>query len=116
MRLRLKEARLRSSLKQNELADLIHVSRQAYSLYERGKRRPSWETMIALAKALNVSTDFLLGLSEDPNPSLKLDPREQEIVRTYHRLDERGKGMIDITLQEQSRYIVSAEDGGNQSA
>ena len=72
--------------------------------------------MIALAKALNVSTDFLLGLSEDPNPSLKLDPREQEIVRTYHRLDERGKDMIDITLQEQSRYIVSAEDGGNQSA
>ncbi len=114
MQLRLKEARQRSGMKQNELADLIHVSRQAYSLYERGKRRPGWETMIALSKALNVSTDFLLGLSDDPGPAFSLDPREQKIVRAYHKLDERGKDMIDITLQEQSRYIVPFESGKDQ--
>ena len=116
MKLRLKEARQRSGLKQNELAAMIHVSRQAYSLYERGERRPGWETMIALAKALNVTTDFLLGLTEDPNPALTLDPREQEFVRTYHRLDERGKDMIDITLREQSRYSTVTENDEDQSS
>ena len=104
MNLRLKEARLQQGLSQSELADLAHVSRQAYSLYERGLRRPNWETMIVLVKALGVSTDYLLGLTEDPFPALPMDTREREILKTYHLLDERGKEMIDITLKEQSRY------------
>lgn len=109
MYLRLKEARQRKGLLQNELAELIHVSRQAYSLYERGRRRPNWETMIAMAKALDVSTDYLLGLSDEPAPALALDHREQEFVRAYHNLDERGKNMVDVTMREQTRYI-SAQD------
>ena len=62
MKLRLKEASQRKGLKQIELAELIHITRQGYSLYERGERRPDLETMIALAQALEVSTDYLLGL------------------------------------------------------
>ena len=108
MHLRLKEARQRKGLLQHELAELVHVSRQAYSLYERGLRRPNWETMIAMAIALDVSTDYLLGLCDEPAPRIALDPREQEIIRTYQKLDERGKDMIDITLREQSRYALSS--------
>ena len=104
MNLRLKEARRQKGLSQSELADLAHVSRQAYSLYERDLRRPNWETMIILAKALDVSVDYLLGLTEDPFPAVRMDAREREIIKTYHMLDERGKEMIDITLKEQSRY------------
>ena len=110
MNLRLKEARRQKGLSQSELADLAHISRQAYSLYERNKRRPDWETMIVFAKALDVSVDYLLGLTEDPFPAVPMDPREREIVRTYHLLDERGKDMIDITLKEQSRYVSLPEE------
>ncbi len=110
MNLRLKEAREQKGLSQSELADLAHVSRQAYSLYERDLRRPNWETMIVLAKALGVSVDYLLGLSEDPFPAVTLDAREREVIRTYHLLDERGKEMIDITLKEQVRYASSPEE------
>ena len=105
MELRLKEARQRKGIQQNDLADLVHVSRQAYSMYERGLRRPNWETMIELAKTLEVSVDYLLGLTEDPRPSYPLDSREREALKTYHQLDERGKNMIDITLKEQIRYV-----------
>ena len=104
MNLRLKDARQRKGLSQNDLADTIHVSRQAYSLYERGLRRPNWETMIDMAKVLEVSVDYLLGMTEDPCPPVPMDTREREVVRAYHLLDERGKDMIDITLKEQSRY------------
>ena len=65
MNLRLKEARRRKGLSQSELAELAHVSRQAYSLYERDLRRPNWETMAVFAKALGVSVDYLLGLTDD---------------------------------------------------
>ena len=110
MNLRLKEARRQKGLSQSELADLAHVSRQAYSLYERDLRRPNWETMIVLAKALGVSVDYLLGLSVDPYPAVPMNAREREIVRTYQLLDERGKEMIDITLKEQSRYVSLPEE------
>ena len=115
MNLRLKEARLRKGLSQNELADLAHITRQAYSLYERDLRRPNWETMIVLAKALGVTVDYLLGLTEDPFPAIPMDIRDREMVRAYHLLDERGKDMIDITLKEQSRY-AAAEDGTDQDS
>ena len=110
MNLRLKEARQQKGLSQSELADLAHVSRQAYSLYERDLRRPNWETMIVLAKALGVSVDYLLGLSEDPFPSVTLDAREREVIRTYHLLDERGKETVNSILKEQVRYGSSPEE------
>ena len=110
MYLRLKEARQRKDLGQNDLADLVHVSRQAYSLYERGLRRPNWETMIALAGVLDVSVDYLLGLTEDPGPAAPLDVREREVIKAYHMLDQRGKNMIDVTLKEQIRYVTAPEE------
>ena len=111
MNLRLQEARERKRLSQKALADLAHVSPQAYSMYERDLRRPDWETMILLARVLGVSVDYLLGLTEDPFPPIPMDPREREIARSYHMLDERGKQTIDVTMKEQIRYITSAENG-----
>ena len=47
-------------LSQAELAQRIRVSPRALGMYEQGRREPSAETMVALAEALEVTTDFLL--------------------------------------------------------
>jgi transcriptional regulator with XRE-family HTH domain len=47
------------------LADAIHVSPSALSQYARGHATPSLEVLAALAKALNVSLDYLV-LGEEP--------------------------------------------------
>lgn len=47
-----------------ELAKNIYMSPSAVSSYKTGHRQPNFEILRSIALALNVSTDFLLGLSD----------------------------------------------------
>ncbi|MBQ3442088.1 MAG: helix-turn-helix transcriptional regulator [Selenomonadaceae bacterium] len=59
---RLKRARQALGLTQKQLGDLIQVSPQGFSLYERGERDVSVPTIIRLAKVLNMNGNQILGL------------------------------------------------------
>lgn len=50
---------------QTAVADAIGVSKQCVSDYKSGKSVPSLETLFLLCKVLDVSADFLLGLSDE---------------------------------------------------
>jgi transcriptional regulator with XRE-family HTH domain len=50
----LKTARILKELTQEELADKINISREAYSGYEQGRRRPCYETLILICEVLEV--------------------------------------------------------------
>jgi len=58
---RLRETRIQKKLTQQALADKIKVELRTYQRYEQGSREPSFATLLALADALDVSTDYLLG-------------------------------------------------------
>lgn len=62
---RIKERRDAADLSQKNLADLIDVSPSAVNQYEKGEKVPSTETLLKLAKALGVTTDYLLGASKE---------------------------------------------------
>lgn len=59
--LRLKELRLQNKLTQQELGEIVHVSKVSISGYERGDRSPDRDTLTALADYFGVSIDYLLG-------------------------------------------------------
>lgn len=61
---KLKMARLRAGLTQEELAEKIGVSRGSIARYELGEMEPKLENLIALSEILDISTDYLLGLSK----------------------------------------------------
>ena len=58
---RLKDLREDADQTQAEIADILGISRQHYSLYERGKRELPMHHFITLAKFYNVSLDYLVG-------------------------------------------------------
>jgi len=58
---RLREAREARSLNQTELAKLANLQPAAIGHFEKGRRKPSFANIRALARALNVTSDFLLG-------------------------------------------------------
>lgn len=58
---RLKELRERKIITQQTLADLLGLTRQAISLYEKGKREPKYVDLLKLSNYFNVSVDFMLG-------------------------------------------------------
>jgi len=61
---RLKSVRKAQKRSQKELADLLDVTVRGYQYYEDGTHEPSYDRLVTLAKYLNVSTDYLLGLTE----------------------------------------------------
>ncbi len=66
---RLKEAREARRATQQDLATLAGVETMQISRYERGLGLPAAETIVALATALKVTTDYLLlGKSAEAEP------------------------------------------------
>lgn len=57
---RLKAKRRALKLSQAQLAKAVQISMSYYGNIERGNRIPSVDTLVALANALEVSTDYLL--------------------------------------------------------
>ena len=63
---RLKYLRSSEHLTQTQLANAIFCSQRAYSHYETGQRDIPTQTLIRLADFYNVSVDFILGRTENP--------------------------------------------------
>lgn len=49
-----------AGMSQAELAKRLQVSPSAVGMYEQGRREPSAETLVALSRIFQVSTDYLL--------------------------------------------------------
>ena len=68
---RLKELREDSDIKQLAVADLLHITRQQYSLYETGKRTIPVNFIKILANFYNTSSDYILEITDEINPYKK---------------------------------------------
>ncbi len=60
---RLKQLRIKNGLKQQELANMFGLSSGTISFYESEQRKPDIDSIVAVAKYFDVSTDYLLGLT-----------------------------------------------------
>ena len=61
---RINELRIALGWSQVQLAEKLNISKQTVSNWENENILPSIEMLIRLSKIFNVSTDYLLGLSE----------------------------------------------------
>ena len=60
---RIKELRMRDNMSQDDLAKLLNVQRAAVSKYENEKIPLAAQTIDLLTKIFDVSSDYLLGIS-----------------------------------------------------
>lgn len=63
---RIRDLREDHDLTQKAVASILHCSQQVYSNYELGQRDIPTAILIALAKFYNTTTDYILGLSDEP--------------------------------------------------
>lgn len=74
---------LRGTESQTAFAARFGLKQAIYSHYETGRKKPSLEVLVEMAKVLGATTDYLLGLSDippAPAPSaLSAPPRETKI-------------------------------------
>lgn len=64
---RLRDLREDHDLKQQDIANLLNIRQTVYSRYERGFQNLPLEHLITLAKFYNVSTDYILNLTDQPD-------------------------------------------------
>jgi transcriptional regulator with XRE-family HTH domain len=102
------ELRKKRGIGQDELAQHLKITRQAYSLYETAKREMNFESLCMLADFYDVTTDYLLGRSERINARLSVD--ELDILHNYRTLDQRGKDEIKANLTFEMSQIPKAEN------
>ncbi len=65
MNIRLRELRLEKGLRLKDVAEAMGVTLRTISNYEAGIREPSLDMLIKLCKFFEVSSDYLLGLSDE---------------------------------------------------
>lgn len=63
---RLKELRTSKGLTMEALAKEIHGTKAAIGNFENGNKKPSLDAVIALADYFNVSIDYLVGRTDNP--------------------------------------------------
>ena len=65
---RLQDVGIDQDWTQEEMAQVLHCKREVYRRYEKGIcELPVW-ALIQLAQYYHTSTDYLLGLTDDPSP------------------------------------------------
>lgn len=91
---RIKQARLKAECTQQQLADMIGVAKSTVTGYEEGTREPDSLKINAIAKALNVSGDYLLGTEYDWLPSAEA----MKIAHKFDKLDLHGQGLVKMVI------------------
>ena len=63
---RLKDLREDNDMSQKQVADYLNIKQPQYSRYERGIRDIPTDILIRLSRLYKTSTDYILGLTNDP--------------------------------------------------
>lgn len=94
---RIKEIRECNNLKQADLAKHLQVSQGTLSNWERGAHDPDNESLSKLADYFKVSTDYLLGRTNNPKgvaEEINIDTLEFALYGEARELDEEDKAEL----------------------
>jgi len=89
---RIKKLREREGIQQNDFAKRIGVSNVVLSRYESGERKPDYDILQRIADFFEVTTDYLLGRSDNPrmtaDEEFQAFANDPELERWYRKLPE----------------------------
>ena len=96
----LKQIRRKNHLSQEELAELLDVSRQAVSKWEQGQGYPEVEKLLLLSSKLNISLDALMSVemncdagvkNENISGSIVITSPHENVIATCYKVATTGK-------------------------
>ena len=116
----LQTIRRKNQLSQEELAEMLGVSRQAVSKWELGEGYPEVDRLLILSKKLNISLDSLLG-GENP-PIASENGKSSDIIRIISPNEGVIINASKVTRSQQfkggknsPKYALYASDGNDMS-
>lgn len=107
--LRIRELRVDCGLQQKQIAQDLHLSKQAYSNYELGQREPSIDMLLKLADYFGVTVDYLVGRDDkaQAEPLNKKSPalseEDEAMLNTYLELSDDSKRAVRYAVNMYAR-------------
>lgn len=102
----LKQLRESTGLNQKDFGESVGVKKATYSNYETGKTQPGSDFWIAVADKYNVSIDWLMGFTDDPQRSKFAMP--STLDRKYAALDAHGRRVVDLVMDAEAERVQEA--------
>lgn len=99
----LRSAREMRGLTQQQIADMMGITKSTYCGYETGKRQPDVPKIKQLSQILNVTADTLLETGHDS--IAPLSQSALKLANDYMTLDDHGKRIVDSVLNEETRRM-----------
>ena len=107
---KIKTLRISQKITQNEFAERLGVTKSAISSYENGSRLPSYDILIKIARIFKVSTDYLLGCTEDKTITVNVSGLTEKQInsiktsvgtfRTFNVLREQSSEDVQKLIDE----------------
>lgn len=108
--LRIRELRISRKLSQQELADILKISKSSINMYERGEREPGLDLLEAIADFFNVDMDYLMGKSDNRQKYISsidngvtLTDDEKTLLDTYRGFNDEGKEKLLDTASDMAQ-------------
>lgn len=103
---RLREVRNRRALSQAKLAELVGITQTLVSDYEVGRLRLNAALVLRFAKALQVTSDELLGLKESKENGFLKDRR---FIRRFQEIDKLPRSEKQALLKTIDHFLRGAQ-------
>ena len=98
------------AMSQKRLAEESQTTEATISRYLAGQHQPEINIVIKIAKAFNVSVDYLCGTADYPTPKENLGAEKILLLKCYERADSRDKKTLWTVLE---RYMTDEEKAKN---
>ncbi|QIW18560.1 LexA family transcriptional regulator [Bacillus thuringiensis] len=110
---RLKKAKLQSGLTTEEISNKSGVPIGTLNkIFNGTTKEPKFPTMLAISEVLDCTLEYLaFGDVSKPDvidyqESLVLSEKEQDHIKKYRTLDERGKESVDVILDKEYKHTL----------
>lgn len=92
---RLKMAREYNGLTQRDISKLLKIANSTYASYELGRTEPNLQSLAMLSKLLDVTSDWLIGLSSESKigslAEAKAEKERQKLLQKMEKEIELNK-------------------------
>ncbi len=112
---RIVDLRSENGMTRVQLAEKLGIPMTTLRNYEIGTREPGHKFILDVAHVFNVTTDYLLGMTDEPKrniaaQNLSISKAEMEGIKKYRALDEHGKELVELVLDKELERVKASED------
>ena len=103
---RIATLRRQAGFSQAELAQRLQISASTVGMYEQGRREPSGELLVAMAREFGVSTDYLL--TGSPRSFQERRVADEALLRSVSDMERRIAGRKGNPFSRQELAVLFA--------